>query len=148
MNFLNSFNLLTDGIITLCLTEQNPGSDEMLPFYYYDILDRNGTVGKISIRIGNNAHSYFNGHIGYEVDEAYRGRHYALAACKLVLPVAKAHDMHHLYLTCQASNAASRKTIEQMGAALLEIADIPKSCFFWRPGMEKYCVYRLDLCSP
>ena len=145
MRFLEGFDQLTDGAVTLRLAEQNPGGGGTLPFYYYDILDAGGPVGKISIRIGDNAHSYYNGHIGYEVDEAHRGRHYALRACELVLPVAKAHGMRRLYLTCRVSNAASRKTMERLGAALLEITDIPESCFFWRPGMEKYCVYRLDL---
>ena len=143
MKFLNVFDLLSDGTITLRLIERNPGGKE-LPYYYYDILDASGSVGKISIRIGNNTNAYYNGHIGYEIDEAHRGNHYALRACQLVLPVAKAHDMNHLFLTCQESNTASRKTIVQLGATLLEIADIPKKCFFWRPDIEKYCIYRLD----
>jgi len=147
MQFLGGYDQLTDGVITLCLTEQNPGGGGMLPFYYYDIFDPDGPVGKISIRIGDNAHSYYNGHIGYEIGEAHRGRHYALRACKLVLPVAKAHGMRCLYLTGTASNVASRKTLKGLGARLLEIAGIPERCFFWRPGIEKYCIYRLDLSS-
>lgn len=137
--------MLRDDVITLRLTEQNPGSATTLPFYYYDIRDAQGPAGKISIRIGDNADSYYNGHIGYEIDEARRGRHYALRACRLVLPVAKAHGMQRLYITCTVSNTASRKTIERLGAVLLEIADIPESCFFWRAGIEPYCIYRLDL---
>ena len=115
MRFLDGYDQLTDGVITLRLTEQNPGGGGMLPFYYYDIFDPDGPVGKISIRIGDNAHSYYNGHIGYEIGEAHRGRHYALRACKLVLPVAKAHGMQSLYLTCTASNIASRKILEGLG---------------------------------
>jgi len=145
MRFLDGYDQLTDGAITLRLAEQNPGDGRVLPFYYYDILDASGAVGKISIRIGDNAYSYYDGHIGYEIDEAHRGRHYALRACKLVLPVAQAHGMRRLYATCRVSNIASRKTIEGLGAVLLEIASIPESCFFWRPGMEEYCIYRLDL---
>ena len=145
MTFLDQFNCLSDGTITLHLAEQNPGDDEILPYYYYDIHDAQGHAGKISIRIGDNAHSYYNGHLGYEVDEAHRGKGYALRACKLVLPIARAHGMRRVYLTCEASNTPSRKTIEALGAELLETTAIPESCFFWRPRMELYCIYRLEI---
>jgi len=146
MQFLDGYDLLSDGLIALRLTEKHPGDGELLPFYYYDIfVPSNELAGKISIRIGDNAHSYHNGHIGYEIDAAHRGRHYALRACKLVLPVAKAHGMRRLYLTCGISNAASRKTIERLGACLVEITDIPENCFFWRPEIEKHCIYHLAL---
>ena len=79
MKFFDTFDLMTDGVITLRLTEQNPGDGKTLPFYYYDILDACGPAGKISIRIGDNAHSYYNGHIGFEVDEAHRGKRCAPA---------------------------------------------------------------------
>jgi len=146
MRFSDEQDVLSDGVITLRMIEKNPGDSEILPYYYYDILAPSGEpVGKISIRIGENAHSYYNGHIGYEIDAAHRGRHYALHACKLVLPVAKAHNMCGLFLTCAIPNIASRKTIERLGAELIEITDIPESCFFWRPGIEQYCVFRLAL---
>jgi len=145
MQFFKKFNTLTDGTITLRLIERNPGGDAIPPYYYYDIYDADGPAGKISVRIGDNAHSYYNGHIGYEIDAAHRGRRYALRACRLVLSVVRAHGMRRIYLTCGESNIASRRTIEGLGAALLEIADIPESCFFWRPGIEKYCIYRLEL---
>ena len=146
MRFFDEYDLLSDGFITLRLIEKNPGNSEIPPYYYYDIFAPSGEhAGKISIRIGDNAHSYYNGHIGYEIDAAHRGEAYALRACKQVLPVAKAHGMQRLYLTCGISNAASRKTIERLGAELAEIAAIPESCFFWRPGIEHYCIYRLAL---
>jgi len=145
MRFFNEYNYLADGVITLRLIEQNPGDDEILPYYYYDICDAQGPVGKISVRIGENAHSYYNGHLGYEIDEAHRGKRYAQRACKLVLPVAQAHGMQRIYLTCKKTNVVSRKTIEALGAVLLETAAIPEHCFFWRPGIELYCIYKLDL---
>ena len=53
----------------LDITQKYSGDDEMIPFHYYDIIRKTDrvTVGKISIRSGNNFHSYYNGHIGYEV---------------------------------------------------------------------------------
>ena len=146
MKFFNDYDLLSDGYITLRLIGKKLGSNDVPPYYYYDVFAPGGErAGKISIRIGDNAHSFYNGHIGYEIDAAHRGQGYALRVCKLVLPVAKAHGMQRLYLTCGISNTASRKTIERLGAELVKIAAIPESCFFWRPGMEEYCIYRLSL---
>ena len=56
-------------MLILKITQKYSGDDEMIPFHYYDIIRKTDrvTVGKISIRSGNNFHSYYNGHIGYEV---------------------------------------------------------------------------------
>jgi tagatose 1,6-diphosphate aldolase len=127
------------------LCEKFPGNDVELPFYWYDIYVNDTPVGKISIRIGENYHAYYNGHIGYEIDPPYRGHHYSLAAVRLVLPVARRHGMRRVLLTCDASNAASRRTIELTGAKLLEIAEVPRDYFAWREGMEPQCIFALEL---
>lgn len=129
----------------LRIIEKNPGDGVILPFYYYDILVDDVPVGKISIRIGDNAHSYWNGHVGYEIDPPYRGHRYSLEALKLVLPVAKHHGMSRILLTCNETNTASRKIIEAAGATLLEIAVPPETYFAWRPNMQKQCVYEMRL---
>ncbi|MBQ2759856.1 MAG: hypothetical protein IJE93_08830, partial [Clostridia bacterium] len=89
--FINKFDIISDGVITLKISQKYKGDDELLPFYYYDIFVGNTAVGKISIRIGSNYHSYYNGNVGYEIDKEYRGNNYAYKACKLVLQVAYAH---------------------------------------------------------
>ena len=143
--FLNDFDILSDGEITLRVSQKYQGDDELLPFYYYDICIGDTPIGKISIRIGNNYHSYYNGHIGYEIDEEYRSNNYAYKACKLVLQVAKAHSMCELILTCDESNIASYKTIEKLGAELIEIVKPPKDYFAYRENMEKQRIYKLCL---
>jgi len=150
--FLSAFNEIQSPPVRLVLTEINPGDGHALPFYYYDIFDAgNEAVGKISIRIENNADSYYNGHIGYEVNEPFRGHGYAYHTCRAILPVARVHGMALLYITCKAFNTASRKTIEKLCAAqgnnsgLDAIVDIPKTCFFWYDGIESYCIYKLLL---
>ncbi|MBO5462961.1 MAG: GNAT family N-acetyltransferase [Clostridia bacterium] len=143
--FLNDFDILSDGEITLRISQKYQGDDELLPFYYYDICVGDTPIGKISIRIGNNYHSYYNGHIGYEIDKENRGNNYAYKACKLVLQVAKAHSMRELILTCDESNIASYKTIEKLGAELIEIVKPPKDYFAYREDMEKQRIYKLCL---
>lgn len=145
--FLEEFNTLHDDKITLKICEKVQGNNVLLPFYYYDIYENrtNQCIGKISIRIGDNYHSYYNGHIGYEIDKNYRGKHYSYYAIMLVIKVAKAHEMNSIYLTCKESNIASRKIIEKTNAKLMEITKIPKDCFFWSVGIEDYYVYTLKL---
>lgn len=144
--FTDRYNTISepDGM-KLSIIEKNPGDAVIIPFYYYDIIVHDMPVGKISIRIGDNEHSYWNGHVGYEIDPPYRGNHYSLKALKLVLPVAKHHGMNRIFLTCDETNTASRKIIEAAGAILLEIAVPPETYFAWRPNMKKQCVYELML---
>lgn len=143
--FFNEFDVISTDEITLKISQKHQGDDELLPFYYYDILVDDTTVGKISIRIGRNYHSYYNGNIGYEIDEDYHGNNYAYKACKIVLQVAKAHGMTELILTCDESNIASYKTIEKLGAELIEIVKPPDDYFAYRENMEKQRIYKLHI---
>ena len=143
--FFSNFDTISDGEITLRISQKYQGDDELLPFYYYDICVGDIAVGKISVRIGNNYHLYYNGNIGYEIDKEYRGNNYAYNACKLVLQVAKAHGMIELILTCDESNIASYKTIEKLGADLIEIVKPPKDYFAYREDIEKQRIYKLQL---
>ena len=145
--FYDKFNELSNEIVSLKIIEKFQGNEVMIPFYYYDIYEKksNKKVGKISIRIGTNYHSYFNGHIGYEIDECFRGNYYSFYASQLVLQVAKHYEMRSINLTCNESNISSRKVIERLGCNLIEIIDVPKNYFGWHKGMEKQCIYELRL---
>ena len=139
------FDRLTSGPMTLQISEKVPAGPDGLPFYFYDILTGGQPVGKISIRVGGNFHTYYNGNIGYEVDGPHRGHGYARAACRLVLPVARYHGMTSLYLICAEGNIASRRTIEHLGAEFLETCPVPREYFAWREGMERQRIYRLAI---
>ena len=78
---------LTGDTMELRLIHFDQGNDVEIPYYWYEIIPKalNKPVGKISIRLGDNYHSYYNGHIGYEVDEEYRGHGYSYQAAKMVL---------------------------------------------------------------
>ncbi len=142
-SFTDRFDRLTSGPMTLQIIEKVPAGPDGLPFYFYDILTGGQPVGKISIRVGGNFHTYYNGNIGYQVDGPHRGHGYAQAACRMVLPVARYHGMTSLYLTCAEGNIASRRTIEHLGAEFLETCPVPREYFAWREGMERQRIYRL-----
>ena len=133
--------------ITLRLIDTYKGENGALPFYWWDIVlkPNNVAVGKISFRLGNNYHSYYNGHIGYEVDEEYRGHHYSLLACQLVLKAAQHHKMDKIYLTCDYDNVASYKTIEKLGANLIEEVLPPKDYIFYYDGIKAHRIYELKI---
>ena len=143
--FNSRFDCLGGGGFTLRIREKAEGDGVLLPFYYYDILADGTPVGKISIRIGDNFHAYYNGHIGYEVDPEFQGHGYARRACELVLDVARFHGMKRLYLTCGEDNAPSWRTIERLGGNLLEICEMPREYFAWYEGIPRHRIYQLDL---
>ena len=145
--FNKDFYYIEGESIELRLIDTYDGEDGELPFYWWDILLKPNhiTVGKISFRIGHNYHSYYNGNIGYEVDAEYRGHHYALLACQLVLKVAQHHRMDRIYLTCDYDNVASYKTIEKLGARLIEEVLPPKDWIFYDDDVEIHKIYELNI---
>ncbi len=118
-----------------------------LPFYWWNIVlkSNNTAVGKISLRLGHSYHSYYNGNIGYEIDEEYRGHHYALLACQMVLKIAKQHNMDKLYIACDYDNIASSRTIERLGAVLVEEVLPPEDYLYYDKEMVKQKIYELKI---
>lgn len=119
---------------------------DWLPAYYFEILRADGVpVGVCDLRIGHNTNSHYGGNIGYEVFDAYRGHRYAAKACKLLLPLAKRHDMGYVIITCSPDNAASRRTCELAGCTLQAIEKLPPTNEMYQEGQREKCVYRITL---
>ena len=117
-----------------------------LPAYGFEICLQDGTkIGKCSLRIGHNEKSYIGGNIGYGIDEAYRGHHYAAKACVLLFRQAAKHGMDHVIITCDPANTASSRTCELAGGELLETACIPAWHDMAVEGKREVMVYRFDL---
>jgi tagatose 1,6-diphosphate aldolase len=103
-------------------------------------------IGGISLRIGSNREiDMYTGNIGYHVYPPARGHHYAERACRLVLPIARRHGMQQLWITCNPDNHASRRTLERLGAQLIETVTIPKDHPFQSRGETAKCRYLLTL---
>ena len=142
-----TYDIIQGEILTLKLITYYEGNENELPYYWYNIIENvsQTNVGKISVRIGHNYHSYYNGNIGYEINEEYRGFNYAYIASCMVINIARAYKMDKIYLTCDEDNVASYKTIEKLGAVLKEIVKPPKNFFAYTEEMERYRIYILDL---
>ena len=125
-----------------------------VPHYDFWMLDhgvaRDGrpprVAGTITLRVGSTpALERYYGHIGYHVYPPHRGRHYAERACRLLLGLARRHGMRKLWITCDPANAASRRTCERLGMAVVETVDVPPSDPLYARGELRKCRYRLDL---
>lgn len=92
------------------------------PYYIYGIMIDDKEVGRLTFREGTLQQHYFDGHIGYHIEEAYRGHHYAYQACLLLQ---EELGFHQVILTCDPNNQASLRTIQKLGAKYLETKTIP-----------------------
>jgi len=103
-------------------------------------------AGAIGLRLGESENlTRYLGQIGYHVFPAVRGNHLAERACRLLLPLAKAHGMKELWITCNPDNLASRRTCERLGCTLVEIVDVPRTNPLYMQGDFKKCRYRIAL---
>lgn len=139
---------MTDGTLALRLRETRPANPACgyVPAYFFDIVEAAGGVqlGRITLRVGDLSSLYYSGHIGYEVFPSFRGQRIAGRATRLLLPLAWAHGLDPLYITCRPGNLPSRRTIEALGGRLLEIADTPEDHPLWQdPAERRLCVFRM-----
>lgn len=117
------------------------------PAFHFDILDHTGTqIGGCNLRLGHSEALYSVGNIGYQIDEPYRGRHYAGKACKLLFELARRQGMEYVIIVCAQSNHASRKTCEWLGGELLEIVELPEDDKRRQLTGDIYrCIFRFSL---
>lgn len=151
MDFFNTDFLENDEIkLILARTERGDPERNWVPAYHFWICDRQGNkMGSCDLRVGYTQGLYYGGHIGYGVDEAFRGRHLAAKACRLLFSLARKHGMEYVYITCDPENLPSRKTCEGLGGELLEIAELPAdNDMRVNDGKESVCIFRFDLTSP
>jgi predicted acetyltransferase len=118
-----------------------------VPSYRFSIrpLDGRVEIGTIDIRIGDNDNIYYAGHIGYRIHPPYRGRHFAEKACRLIIRIARAHGMRQVVITCNPDNAPSRRTIERLGAVLVETVDLPADNELYLYGDRQKCRFVWDV---
>jgi predicted acetyltransferase len=137
---------LTDGEISLELATQvpaDPSKDWVAANHYQILTATNQPVGRIDLRLGYTlTTTKYAGNIGYNIDEKFRGHHYAAKACLLLKPIAQAHHLDVLWITCNPDNWPSRKTCEYIGATFVEIVDLPETLDMYKAGERQKCRYR------
>ena len=127
---------ITGEDVDLVLVSSDPATRTLCPTYHFDIV-RAGSqfkVGQIDLRIGYDPEIFCSGNIGYSIVAHHRGRGYAAKAARLTGPLARAHHMKAITITCNPDNLASSKTAENLGAYYLELIRLPKSSGQYKQG--------------
>jgi predicted acetyltransferase len=98
------------------------------PAYAFTMMKRGSEVvmGNINLRVGHTQNiELYRGHIGFGVLEPFRGRRLALRSCRLLAGLARHHALLPVWLTCDEGNVPSQKTMEALGAELVEVRHMP-----------------------
>lgn len=148
MEFFNTDFLENDEIkLVLERTDAGDPVRNWVPAYHFRIFDRRqNQVGQCDLRIGYNENLFYGGHIGYRVEEAYRGHRYAAKACRLLFLLAKKHGMAYLYITCNPDNLPSRRTCESLDGEFLGEVTLPAdNDMRVNDGETEKCVFRFQM---
>ncbi len=137
--------ILTDGDLSLVPASFEPAAASMwhTPTYRFDVRVGPARVGHLNLRVGDERRVRYVGHVGYGIDEPARGHGYAGRATRLVLPLAAACGIDPVWVTCGPDNPASRRTLERLGAELVETVDVPIDHPLPPGAVRQKCRYRL-----
>ena len=131
MTVLIDYDIISDGEIDLKLNEKYEGDKEkgFVPEYKFLILlhKNKEIIGHINFRIGNTEKIIkYIGHIGYGINEEFRGKKYSAKACNLIKGIAVENNLNTLIITCNPNNYSSRRICEYIGAELIETINVPE----------------------
>ena len=120
----------SDGIIDLIPIHFTPPDPAMgfgrEQIWRITLHDHKGEIGEISYRNGESRCVYYFGHIGYHIDEPYRGHHYARRACLLLEHEIRISGKSSVVITCDPDNEPSRRTCLGLGCLFEGITDVPE----------------------
>ena len=96
----------------------------------FDVVDISAhkVAGEIALRIGEGESLYYLGHIGYHIDPPYRGRHGALRACLMCVPLLAEMGLRSFVITTDEDNYPSIRTCELLGCELESTVEVPAWC--------------------
>ena len=88
----------------------------------YWLVDGHTYLGRVQVRSElTDALRRFGGHVGYSIRPSARGRGYGTIALRLALTRCRARGLAQILVTCDETNAASRRVIEANGGVLEDI---------------------------
>jgi tagatose 1,6-diphosphate aldolase len=116
---------------------------DFVPAYHFRILAADGLdVGHINFRVGDTEHvRVCAGHIGFEIGEEFRGRGYALQACRAIAPFVRS-VYESVTITCDPDNLASISIVEKLGANFTDEVPVPAHDPHYQRGSRSKRRYR------
>lgn len=98
--------------------------------FVFDIVDlaARKIAGEIALRFGDSSELFYLGHVGYHIDPPYRGKHEALHACQLCVPMFVQMGMGSFTITTDTDNRPSIRTCEKLGCILESTVAVPEWC--------------------
>lgn len=118
---------------------------QTVPTYEFEIRRDGVRVGRIGFRcLATHYMTTYAGNVGYRIEEAHRGHHYAARAVEILKPFMRRH-LPTVWITVDPENIASGKTAERAGAVFVEIVDLLPEDEQYKDGERRKCRYRLDL---
>jgi predicted acetyltransferase len=137
-----------DGDVQLRIEEVFQSSDSPweVPAYRFSVLDEGRKAGSISFRVSEDDRLVrYAGHIGFGIDEKFRGKRLAGKAVKLLLPLGTSYGLKPLWLGCNPDNLASMQVMSWLGATYVETIDMPPDYErYYSRGERQKRRYRLD----
>ncbi len=91
--------------------------------YYFNIMENAENVGWVVFRVANEPLLYYDGNVGYFINQKSRGKGLARDACELLAQGLKKINLKWTFITCDSDNTPSRRTCEKLNTKLLEIAE-------------------------
>lgn len=129
------------GLYNDIINLQQP-NDGYLESYRFDINADENWVGWIQVKIGYSLRAYYDGQIGYMInDESNRNKGYATNACLALKPFLAKLGYKYITLSTDENNIASRRVCEKIGAELLDIVDTPTWTGIYQQGQRRTCIY-------
>lgn len=96
-----------------------------LPYEDFWLMEGDQWIGKLTLRTTINArYLHAGGHIGYEIRPSKRGQGYGTKLLRMGLEMARARGLQRVLLTCDETNIASRKVIENNGGQLENAVEV------------------------
>ena len=130
--------------------EPGNAANGKVPAYHYWMRRRPGyrpeteMAGSIALRIGRGEDlELYLGHVGYGVFPRARGHRYAERACRLLMPLIRAHGLREMWITTNPDNLPSRRTCERLGAEYVGTVDLPPGHPLHEKGERQKRRYRL-----
>lgn len=110
--------------------------------YTFDINADGEWVGWITVKIGYSLSAYYDGQIGYMInDESNRNKGYMTNACLALKPFLRKFGYEYITLTVGEENISSRRVCEKIGAVLIDIVDTPTWTNIYKQGQRRTCIF-------